>query len=95
MSLSPTQVPALKTLGAYVGAGAAAAIATSVIEGKVEQPGENGIVDKLSLGAVIGSAGLTFLGPAVGFNQLNSPWKSAVVGGLLGTYIGAQLIHKD
>jgi hypothetical protein len=95
MSLSPTQMTALKTLGAYVGAGAAAAIATSVIEGKVEQPGEDGIVDKLSLGAVIGSAGLTFLGPAVGFNSMQSPGKAAIIGGLLGSYIGAQLIHKD
>jgi hypothetical protein len=95
MSLSPVQMNALKMIGAYVGTGVVAAIGTAVIESKVEQPGQNGIVDKLGLGAGLGAAGLTFMGPLVGFDHSTSIGKTAVLGGLLGAYVGSALIHKD
>ena len=95
MSLSPVQMHALKSIGTYVGAGVVGAIGAAVIESKVEQPGQDGIVDKFGLGAGIGAAALTFMGPGFGFNYHASLPKAAIVGGLLGAYVGTALVNKD
>jgi hypothetical protein len=94
MNLTPLQRAGVM-IGTYVGAGAVAAIATRAIESKVEQPGQNGIVDKLGIGAGIGAAGLTFMGPAFVFNYSGSIAKTAILGGLLGSYVGASILGDD
>ena len=93
--MNAVQKHALLTVGAYLGAGVAGAVATRAIESRVEEPGTNGIVDKIGLGAGLGAIGLTFIGPAIGFNMTGSIGKSAIVGGLLGSYVGASLLGKD